>query len=97
VKRAPASGKQICNRALETPESDPKPLINYMKRIILLLGLAAFVSSSAFAGECCATKCAGSKASVCPVSKAGQQAKGAAGSVKERARATKAALMVASR
>jgi hypothetical protein len=36
-------------------------------------------------------------ASVCPVSKANQQAKGAAGSTKERARASKASLHIASR
>jgi hypothetical protein len=70
-----------------------------MKRILVVLGLTAFVSTTTFAGECCSTSCSGkgAQASVCPVTKAGQQAKASAGSVKERARATKAAMQVASR
>lgn len=73
-----------------------------MKRILVLLSLVGFVGSTALAGECataCAAKtcCQNKTASVCPVSKANQQAKGAAGSTKERARASKVALQVASR
>ncbi len=68
-----------------------------MKRIIVLLGLAAFVSSSALAGECCSKGCDSKTAQVCPVTKASQQAKASAGSIKERARATKAAMQVAAR
>ena len=72
-----------------------------MKRILILLSLVGFVGSTALAGECasgCAAKtcCKSQTASVCPVSKANQQAKGAAGSIKERARASKAALQIAS-
>ena len=68
-----------------------------MKRILILLSLVGFVGSSAFAGECATKTCCKSQtASVCPVSKANQQAKGAAGSTKERARASKASLHIAS-
>lgn len=77
--------------------------IPIMKRILVVLSLVGFVGSSAFAGEC-ASACSSAKAccksqtaSVCPVTKANQQAKGAAGSIKEHARASKAAVMIASR
>ena len=79
-----------------------KQFINIMKRILVVLSLIGFVGSSAFAGECataCAAKacCKSQTTSVCPVGKANQQAKGAAGSTKERARASKVALQIASR
>ena len=70
-----------------------------MKRIFVILGLSAFATSGMLAADCCKTACSGksTQASVCPVSKAAQQAKGAAGSSKEIGRATKASLQLASR
>lgn len=70
-----------------------------MKRIFVLLGLCAFATSSTMAADCCKSACSAksTQASVCPVTKANQQAKGAAGSVKELGRASKASLQLASR
>lgn len=77
-----------------------KSHIDTMKRIIALVSLAGLFAASVSAGEaaCCASKgsCKDKQASMCPVTKARQQAKGAAGSTKEQARATKAFLQIAS-
>ncbi len=67
-----------------------------MKRILVLISLVGFVGSSAFAADCATKACCQTKtASVCPVTKANQQAKGAAGSTKEIARASKTTVMIA--
>jgi len=73
-----------------------------MKRILAVLSVVGVMTSSAFAAECCdSTKKVAAKSScasacsakemtsACPVSKAKHQARGAAGSSKERARAVK--------
>jgi hypothetical protein len=85
-----------------------KSLITPMKRILIVLGLSVFAASSALAGgeacksacaaktACCASKQVAAKSGSCPV-KATQQAKATAGSTKELGRATKAALLIASR
>jgi hypothetical protein len=78
-------------------ESSQKSLINIMKRTLVVLSLVGFVGSSAFAGDCASKACCKTKtASTCPVTKASQQAKGAAGSTKEIARASKTTVMVLS-
>ncbi len=76
-----------------------------MKRILVVLSLVGLVTSSALAAECCdSTKKVAAKSgcasacsakemtSTCPVTKAKHQARGAAGSTKERARAVKPAM-----
>ena len=66
-------------------------------KTLIAFGFGIALSGSLLAGECgtcCASKM-GSKdktASACPVSRAKQQAKASAGSIKEHAKASKAAL-----
>lgn len=66
---------------------------------IVALGFVVALSVSALAGDCgkcCdAKKAEHAKAATCPVSRAKQQAKASAGSIKEHAKASKAALKIA--
>lgn len=70
-------------------------------KTLACIGLVAFVSATAFAGDC--GKCCDAKkasqdktTATCPVSRAKQQAKASAGSTKEHAKASKAALKIGS-
>ena len=67
---------------------------------IIAFGFVVALSTSALAGDCgkcCdAKKAEQAKAATCPVSRAKQQAKASAGSIKEHAKASKAALKIGS-
>ena len=69
-----------------------------MKNLIVL-GFAMMVATAAVAGDCgnCSAAkkdCKDKAVSACPVSRAKHQAKASAGSIKEHAKASKAALKI---
>lgn len=69
-------------------------------KTLIAFGFVVAIAGSSLAGDCgtcCASKkkeCKDKTAAVCPVSRAKQQAKASAGSIKEHAKASKAALKI---